>query len=112
MESKVKSPDQSDLNIDSLKLVAQGESIVQERVRKEVDKIKEELSSSSTLFAALLGLFLSNTLTYMERLPLTGDSKYFFATVVGLILGAVLGERIMLVGFGILLGLNLAGLGF
>ena len=108
MEANVNAGEQVVENEKKTEIVAQGESIIQERVRQEVEKVKAEISGSSAIIAAVLGVLLANAFTYMQKLPFSGDYKYLWATLIGLVLGAVLGERIMLVGFGVLVGLKLA----
>ena len=112
MEAKAQATEQIGGDVKKLAIVAQGESIIKARVQQEVEKMKAELSGSSMILAAVLGMLAANALTYtyIQLPPLTSDYKYLWATLIGLVAGAALGERIMLVAIGILLGLKLAAL--
>lgn len=106
MEVKVIEPVSGGSESSPLEVVARGESIVQERIKTEVEKVKAELSGTSALLAATLGVLISVGLTYWQKLPITGDYRYLWAVLVGLIAGGTLGERVMLVGFGVLVGVH------
>lgn len=94
--------------VDKLTDVAKGESIIQERVQREVEQLKTKLSGNSALIAGVLGILSANALVYMEHVSwLQGDYRYWIASAIGLVAGIALGERIMLLGVGILVGLKI-----
>lgn len=92
--------------IDKLTDVAKGESIIQERVQREVKQLKDQLTGNSALIAGVLGIIAANALVYIDFFSwLQGDYRHWIASGLGLVAGIALGERIMLLGVGILIGL-------
>lgn len=105
MEERAIEPNNQVGETSPLEVVARGESIVQERVKSEVEKVKAELSGTSAILAAILGILIAVGLTYLGKIPITGDYRFVWATLTGIVAGSILGERVMLVGFGVLVGI-------